>query len=84
MSQKVNKVVLAYSGGLDTSVILKWLKETYQCEVATFTADLGQDEDFGAVKKKAAQQETTEVTRDIAHHMKDQFPVSSKYLLENE
>ena len=61
MSQKVNKVVLAYSGGLDTSVILKWLKETYQCEVATFTADLGQDEDFEAVKKKAAQQETTEI-----------------------
>ena len=54
MSQKVNKVVLAYSGGLDTSVILKWLKETYQCEVATFTADLGQDEDCEAVKKKAA------------------------------
>jgi argininosuccinate synthase len=38
----VNKVVLAYSGGLDTSVILKWLKETYKCEVITFTADLGQ------------------------------------------
>ena len=61
MSQKVNKVVLAYSGGLDTSVILKWLKETYQCEVATFTADLGQDEDFEVVKKKAAQQGTTEI-----------------------
>lgn len=40
--QKVNKVVLAYSGGLDTSVILKWLQETYDCEVVTFTADLGQ------------------------------------------
>jgi PP-loop superfamily ATP-utilizing enzyme len=38
----VNKVVLAYSGGLDTSVILKWLKEEYTCEVITFTADLGQ------------------------------------------
>ena len=38
----VNKVVLAYSGGLDTSVILKWLQDTYQCEVVTFTADLGQ------------------------------------------
>ena len=37
---KVNKVVLAYSGGLDTSVILKWLQETYHCEVVTFTADL--------------------------------------------
>lgn len=39
---QVNKVVLAYSGGLDTSVILKWLQETYDCEVVTFTADLGQ------------------------------------------
>ena len=48
----MKKVVLAYSGGLDTSVILKWIKETYQCEVATFTADLGQDEDFDAVKKR--------------------------------
>lgn len=40
--KKVNKVVLAYSGGLDTSVILTWLKQTYDCEVVTFTADLGQ------------------------------------------
>jgi hypothetical protein len=39
---KVNKAVLAYSGGLDTSVILKWLQEEYDCEVVTFTADLGQ------------------------------------------
>ncbi len=41
----VNKVVLAYSGGLDTSVILKWLQDTYNCEVVTFTADLGQGEE---------------------------------------
>ena len=40
----VKKVVLAYSGGLDTSIILKWLQETYGCEVITFTADLGQGE----------------------------------------
>ena len=40
----INKVVLAYSGGLDTSVILKWLEETYDCEVVTFTADVGQGE----------------------------------------
>jgi argininosuccinate synthase len=70
MSQKVNKVVLAYSGGLDTSVILKWLKETYQCEVATFTADLGQDEDFEAVKKKAAQQGTVEI---FVEDLKEEF-----------
>ena len=40
--QEVKKVVLAYSGGLDTSVILTWLRDTYDCEVVTFTADLGQ------------------------------------------
>ena len=51
---KVNKVVLAYSGGLDTSVILKWLKETYQCEIITFTADIGQGEEIEPVRKKAS------------------------------
>ncbi len=49
----VNKAVLAYSGGLDTSVILKWLQETYACEVITFTADIGQGEDLEAARKKA-------------------------------
>lgn len=49
----VNKVVLAYSGGLDTSVILKWLQDEYNAEVVTFTADLGQDEDFSPVRGKA-------------------------------
>ncbi len=51
--KKVNKVVLAYSGGLDTSVILKWLQETYECEVVTFTADLGQREEVEPARKKA-------------------------------
>ncbi|MBL8665518.1 MAG: argininosuccinate synthase [Candidatus Odyssella sp.] len=50
---KVNKVVLAYSGGLDTSVILRWLQETYRCEVVTFTADLGQGEEVAPARKKA-------------------------------
>jgi argininosuccinate synthase len=50
---KVNKVVLAYSGGLDTSVILRWLKEQYDCEVIAFCADLGQGEDLQAIKRKA-------------------------------
>ena len=50
---KVNKVVLAYSGGLDTSVILKWLQESYACEVVTFTADLGQGEDIEPAREKA-------------------------------
>jgi argininosuccinate synthase len=51
---RVRKVVLAYSGGLDTSVILRWLQETYGCEVVTFTADIGQGEDLEPVRAKAA------------------------------
>ncbi len=47
MKDKVKKVVLAYSGGLDTSVILKWLQDTYGCEAVTFTADIGQGEELG-------------------------------------
>ncbi|RMF01762.1 MAG: argininosuccinate synthase [Alphaproteobacteria bacterium] len=55
MSRKsdIRKVVLAYSGGLDTSIILKWLTETYGCEVVTFTADLGQGEELEPARKKA-------------------------------
>ena len=49
----INKVVLAYSGGLDTSIILKWLQETYDCEVVTFTADLGQGEELEPARAKA-------------------------------
>ncbi len=49
----IKKVVLAYSGGLDTSVILKWLQDTYQCEVVTFTADLGQGEEVEPARAKA-------------------------------
>jgi len=52
-SKKISKVVLAYSGGLDTSIILKWLQETYGCEVVTFTADLGQGEELEPARKKA-------------------------------
>ncbi|QLC22581.1 argininosuccinate synthase [Parasphingopyxis sp. CP4] len=53
MGEKINKVVLAYSGGLDTSVILKWLQVEYGCEVVTFTADLGQGEELEPVRGKA-------------------------------
>ena len=53
MKKDVKKVVLAYSGGLDTSIILKWLGDTYGCEVVTFTADIGQNEDLAPVKEKA-------------------------------
>lgn len=52
---KIKKTVLAYSGGLDTSVILKWLQDTYQCEVVTFTADVGQGEELEPARKKALQ-----------------------------
>ncbi len=51
--ESVKKVVLAYSGGLDTSIILKWLQETYGCEVVTFTADLGQGEELAPAREKA-------------------------------
>ena len=51
---KIRKVVLAYSGGLDTSIILKWLQTTYGCEVVTFTADLGQGEELEPARRKAA------------------------------
>ncbi len=53
MTDKINRVVLAYSGGLDTSVILKWLQQTYGCEVVTFTADLGQGEEIEPARAKA-------------------------------
>src|ERR1700748_3115241 len=53
MSDKIKKVVLAYSGGLDTSVILKWLQDTYHCEVVTFTADIGQGEEVAPARAKS-------------------------------
>ena len=53
MARDIEKVVLAYSGGLDTSIILKWLQTTYGCEVVTFTADLGQGEELEPARRKA-------------------------------
>lgn len=53
VKNSVNKVVLAYSGGLDTSIIVKWLQDTYQCEVVTFTADIGQGEEVEPARAKA-------------------------------
>jgi argininosuccinate synthase len=58
---EVRKVVLAYSGGLDTSVILKWLQENYGCEVVTFTADIGQGEELGPARSKALAAGVTEI-----------------------
>lgn len=66
----VNKVVLAYSGGLDTSVILVWLKERYGCEVVTFTADLGQGDDMEEVKKKAL---ATGASRAYVEDLREEF-----------
>jgi argininosuccinate synthase len=64
------KIVLAYSGGLDTSVILKWLQETYEAEVIAFSADLGQEEDWTAVEKKALQ---TGAVKILVRDLKEEF-----------
>ena len=67
---KVKKVVLAYSGGLDTSVILKWLAEEYQCEVVTFTADIGQGEELEPARAKATKMGVQEIYID---DLKEEF-----------
>ena len=59
--ESINKVVLAYSGGLDTSVILKWLQEEYDCEIVTFTADIGQGEELEPARTKAEQMKVKEI-----------------------
>lgn len=59
--REINKVVLAFSGGLDTSVILKWLQDTYRCEVVTFTADIGQGEEVEPARAKARQLGVNEI-----------------------
>ncbi len=64
MNEKINKIVLAYSGGLDTSVILKWLKETYQCPVVAYAADLGQGEELNGIREKALKTGADEVVID--------------------
>ena len=51
--KKIKKVVLAYSGGLDTSIILKWLRETYDCEVIAYAANIGQEEELDGLDAKA-------------------------------
>ncbi len=70
MSEEIKKIVLAYSGGLDTSVILSWLMETYQCPVIAFSADLGQGDDMDAVKEKAIQ---TGAEETITEDLKEEF-----------
>ncbi|HIQ07756.1 MAG TPA: argininosuccinate synthase [Thiotrichaceae bacterium] len=61
MSQSINKVVLAYSGGLDTSIIVKWLQDVYHCEIVTFTADIGQGEEVEPARAKAEAMGITEI-----------------------
>ena len=66
----VNKVVLAYSGGLDTSVILRWLMEQYGCEVIAFCADLGQGEDLQAIRRKAIK---TGASKAVVGDLREEF-----------
>jgi len=70
LSQEINKIVLAYSGGLDTSVILHWLKETYQCPVVAYAADVGQGEELEGIKEKALSTGADEV---IIEDLKEEF-----------
>ena len=70
MTERPKKIVLAYSGGLDTSVILKWLKKEYRCEVVCYSADIGQDEDWEQVRKKAWATGADEV---VIRDLKEEF-----------
>ena len=70
MSKEIKKIVLAYSGGLDTSVILAWLKETYQCPVIAFAADLGQGDEVNGLKKKAMETGAEQV---VVEDLKEEF-----------
>ncbi len=68
--EDIKKVVLAYSGGLDTSVILKWIQKTYSCEVITFTADLGQEEELDGLEEKAL---STGASRAYIEDLQEEF-----------
>lgn len=70
MMENIKKVVLAYSGGLDTSVILKWIQKTYACEVITFTADLGQEEELTGLEEKAL---STGASRAYIEDLQEEF-----------
>ena len=70
MDEEIKKIVLAYSGGLDTSVILAWLKERYHCPVIAYAADLGQGEELESVEKKAIETGAEEV---IIEDLREEF-----------
>ncbi len=74
--EAINKTVLAYSGGLDTSVILAWLQETYGCEVVTFTADIGQNEDLEPARRKAQDYGVKEI---FVENLRDEFATDFVY-----
>ena len=68
--EKISKIVLAYSGGLDTLVILSWLKETYGCDVICYMADLGQGEEVGVARENAIAIGASDV---VVEDLKDEF-----------
>jgi argininosuccinate synthase len=70
MTQEVNKIILAYSGGLDTSIIPSWLKDTYNCPVVAYAADLGQDEDIEGLKQRALEAGADEA---VAEDLREEF-----------
>ncbi|MDY6974181.1 MAG: argininosuccinate synthase [Thermodesulfobacteriota bacterium] len=70
MTEKIRKIILAYSGGLDTSVILSWLKETYKCQVVAYAADLGQGDEIDGIREKALNTGADEV---IVEDLKEEF-----------
>src|SRR5438552_10502833 len=76
MPSAINKAVLAYSGGLDTSVILKWLQDTYRCEVVTFTADIGQGEELEPARAKA---KAAGVTQIYVDDLREEFVLDFVY-----
>ena len=70
MKKKIRKIVVAYSGGLDTSVIVRWIRETYKCEVITFTADLGQGEELTGIEEKARE---TGASKAVVSDLREEF-----------
>ena len=68
--KNIQKVVLAYSGGLDTSVIVKWLHDNYKCEVVTYTADLGQKDEIDSAKKRAKELGVSQI---LLEDLKEEF-----------